>query len=330
LEKKAMKGIDPKWVVFLGIALMIEQGIGQGSVSLTNVVPPDWIPYVKGWSALLAFIGTTVMTGMSAYSSNTTGVMIPTPSIPPAVKMLIGFLIIGLALSFAMPAHAQNGTVSFSKVKLKPLSQIIKPTPAPAPVAATPTSNPLDAINDVLTTIGNVNVTIITNTVAALQAADADAGTIVTAAIPATAAVPAVLAADGVTVVTPAVPANPGTPAVVKDPISHACYPAQIQFLYSLPQVQSTNIPAPYNLIPLFQFKRDIVNMILAGSLLPPYLKVGCAALLGQEITILVGTLGLVGVGATTLAPLTALAGTLTAGLGAAAVALPVLTLIPK
>jgi hypothetical protein len=282
-----MKGIDPKWVVFLGIALMIEQGIGQGSVSLTNVVPLDWIPYVKGWSALLAFIGTTVMTGMSAYSSKDAGMMIPTPSVPPAVKALIGFLIIGVALSFAMPAQAANG-VSFPK--LKPLSLPLQKTVPAAPAANPPTSN--DPIADLMDKLEKIKAEDVAAIVVDINAADVDAGTVVTPAIPATPAVPAVIAPDGVTVVTPAVPANPGAAAVVKDPISHACYPAAVKFLQSLPV--AAKLTGKFVGVQLFQEKRDFIAQLQAG--LPTYLKLGCAPLLGDEINTFIQIMAMVGI----------------------------------
>jgi hypothetical protein len=79
-----------------------------------------------------------------------------------------------------------------------------------------------------------------------------------------------------------------------RDPIAHACYPAQIKFLQSLPQIQAIKAPAPYNVIVMFRRKRDLVAQIKAG--LPGYLKVGCSTLLQDEVTILTQTLGLIGV----------------------------------
>ena len=76
--------------------------------------------------------------------------------------------------------------------------------------------------------------------------------------------------------------------------------------------------PAPYNVIVMFQRKRDLVAQIKAGF--PGYLKVGCAALLKDEETIFVQTLGLIGV------PIAA--GALTGIFPAAApITLPALTL---
>jgi hypothetical protein len=111
---------------------------------------------------------------------------------------------------------------------------------------------------------------------------------------------------------------NPADLTSFRDPIAHACYPAQVKFLQTLPQIQAIKAPSPYNVIVLFQRKRDLVAQIKAG--LPGYLKVGCAALLKDEETIFVQTLGLIGV------PIAA--GALTGIFPAAApITLPALTL---
>ena len=68
-----MNGIDPKWVMWLGVLVTIEQAVGQGTVKLTNVVPEAWAPGVIGWCNLLAFVGTAIMTAMSAVSSSAKG-----------------------------------------------------------------------------------------------------------------------------------------------------------------------------------------------------------------------------------------------------------------
>ena len=69
----ALPGIDPKWTAYLGLAVIIEQGIGHGTVSLTNLIPADWAPYVTSWANFLAFLGTAIMTGQSAFSSAAPG-----------------------------------------------------------------------------------------------------------------------------------------------------------------------------------------------------------------------------------------------------------------
>ena len=72
-----MNGIDPKWVVWLGVLVTVEQAIGQGTVKLTNVVPVDWAPWITAWCNLLAFAGTAIMTALSAFSSKAPGPMLP-------------------------------------------------------------------------------------------------------------------------------------------------------------------------------------------------------------------------------------------------------------
>ena len=74
-----MKGIDPKYIMYLGLLVTIEQAIGHGTVSLTNIVPADWAAYVTSWCNLLAFIGTTIMTGQAAISSNQPGPLVSPP-----------------------------------------------------------------------------------------------------------------------------------------------------------------------------------------------------------------------------------------------------------
>jgi hypothetical protein len=76
-----MKGIDPKYIMYLGLLVTIEQAIGHGTVSLTGIIPVDWAPYVTSWCNLLAFVGTTIMTGQAAISSSATG-----PLINPSAK----------------------------------------------------------------------------------------------------------------------------------------------------------------------------------------------------------------------------------------------------
>jgi hypothetical protein len=134
--------------------------------------------------------------------------------------------------------------------------------PKPRPAAA----SPADSLQKIMDQISAKTTAFVSGVIAAIQEADDDAATLT----------------------------NPSDLTSFRDPIAHACYPAQIKFLQSLPQIQAIKAPAPYNVIVMFQRKRDLVAQIQAG--LPGYLKVGCAALLKDEETILVQTLGLIGV----------------------------------
>ena len=88
-----MKGIDPKYVMWLGLLVTIEQAIGHGTVSLTNLVPADWAPYITSWCNFLAFIGTAIMTYQASVSSTQAGPMINTPIAPVAKVIVFAFLL---------------------------------------------------------------------------------------------------------------------------------------------------------------------------------------------------------------------------------------------
>ncbi|CCE07437.1 membrane hypothetical protein [Bradyrhizobium sp. STM 3843] len=157
--------------------------------------------------------------------------------------------------------------------------------PKPKPAAAK-----VDPLQKILDDISAKSATFVSGVIAAIQEADDDAATLT----------------------------NPSDPASFRDPIAHACYPAQIKFLQSLPQIQAIKASAPYNVIVMFQRKRDLIAQIKAG--LPGYLKVGCSALLQDEANILTQTLAMIGV--------TVGAGALTGIFPAAApITLPALTL---
>src|SRR5208282_46263 len=100
--------------------------------------------------------------------------------------------------------------------------------------------------------------------------------------------------------------------------IAHACYPAAVQFLQSLPQ--ASPLQGKLTGVQLFQQTRDFITEIQAG--LPTYLKLGCMPLLGDTINTLVQIMALVGV--------KVLPAALTAAIPALApITLPAMTLAP-
>lgn len=192
-----------------------------------------------------------------------------------------------LALAItAAPAAAQSQRINGSApilptVKFKPLFT----APAAAP-AATTSGDPLA---NFMAQLEKIKADDIAAVIADINLADADAATVIT---PAIAATPAVPANPSATPPTPAVPAFAGAPAVVKDPISHACYPAAVQFLQSIPAVAAPT--GKFVGVQLFQAKRDFIAQLQAG--LPPYLKLGCAPLLGDEINIAIQVFNMIGI----------------------------------
>jgi hypothetical protein len=104
-----MNGIDPKWGMYLGLAVIIEQGIGHGTVSLTYLIPADWAPYVTAWANFLAFVGTSIMTYQAAVSGPQKGPLADT-AISPSVKAAI---VLAVAMSFlSLPPGARAQTAS--------------------------------------------------------------------------------------------------------------------------------------------------------------------------------------------------------------------------
>lgn len=104
-------GIDPKWIVVLAWLVGIQKGIGQGAISLTNMVPDSWIPHIIAWNNGLAWLGVGLMGLLAAISSSSTGPLIsniPQISIDAAkvtAKVLIGAFVLSMFLA-GNPASA--------------------------------------------------------------------------------------------------------------------------------------------------------------------------------------------------------------------------------
>jgi hypothetical protein len=68
-----MPTVNPKISFWLGVAVIIATGIGNGYVPLDHALP-DWLidPW-KSWNNLFAFCGTTVLTALHGLSSRQGG-----------------------------------------------------------------------------------------------------------------------------------------------------------------------------------------------------------------------------------------------------------------
>lgn len=252
-----------KVMAVVGFMTAIEMGFISGQVSFDHLMPASWIPYALAYCKVLAFAG-----GLLTGAHGVAALMSPRMDVPAAVAKAIAlFAILLLSSLFVMPAMAQSSRVN-GVPGLKP---ILLPKPAPATTSAPASSG--DPLAEFMAQLEKVTQDNIEGIIADVQAADADAGTIITPAIPASGTQAAI-------------------DAVVKDPIAHACYPAIVRFLQSIPAVAAPT--GKFVGVQLFQAKRDFVAQLQAG--LPVYLKLGCAPLLGDEINIAVQTLALVGV----------------------------------
>src|SRR5258708_36135879 len=77
---------NPKLGFVLGILVTIEIAVSSGTLSLTHAVPAAWIPTVTAWSAIMAFIGSTLLTFLHGYSSGDIGPLVAPP--PPDMNAL--------------------------------------------------------------------------------------------------------------------------------------------------------------------------------------------------------------------------------------------------
>ena|SRR5690242_1133900 len=58
--------IDPKIKLVVGVIITTAIGISSGSVALKGAIPESWIPYVTAWSGIIAFVGSSIQTGLQA------------------------------------------------------------------------------------------------------------------------------------------------------------------------------------------------------------------------------------------------------------------------
>jgi len=114
---------NPKLGFVLGILVTIEIAVSSGTLSLTHAVPAAWIPTVSAWSAILAFIGSTMLTFLHGFSSGDTGPLVAPPPVdmnalqkqaaqgvlaqPPRLSILI-LLAAGFVLLLVVSASAQT------------------------------------------------------------------------------------------------------------------------------------------------------------------------------------------------------------------------------
>jgi len=63
--------IDPKFRFIIGLVVTFCIGVSSGTVVLTNAIPHDWIPIAGAWCGIIAFVGSSVMTGVSALGMTT-------------------------------------------------------------------------------------------------------------------------------------------------------------------------------------------------------------------------------------------------------------------
>jgi len=135
--------------MWISILVAIETAVGNGTVSLTNVVPPTWAPYIVGWCSLLAFIGTTIMAAMTAGS-----VYGPNAASNVARKVpvfLLGVLLCTVAyqLAYAQPLDIIQRAAQRNDVNRVDKTPITRPTFGDGKIDVLKPSELLDKLKDV-------------------------------------------------------------------------------------------------------------------------------------------------------------------------------------
>lgn len=120
---------NPKFGFYLGILVTIEIGISSGTVSLTHAIEPDWIPTVTAWAGLAAFVGSTVLTFLHAYSSGQPGPLVSLPA-PPAAKIATAIGALALLAGLLAPGQA-FAEVAQAKRALPAVREAVATLPRP-------------------------------------------------------------------------------------------------------------------------------------------------------------------------------------------------------
>lgn len=81
--------LSARTTFIIGIVSFVVQGILQGGVHLTSLIPADWVPYATGWMALISLTCTAVLTAGSGFSSVGPGPLAPPPTIAEANKLMV-------------------------------------------------------------------------------------------------------------------------------------------------------------------------------------------------------------------------------------------------
>ena len=83
-----MPNIDPKWRFVIGIIVTLAIGITQGTVSLTNAIPGEYIKPIVAWCGIIAFIGSFIQTSISAAGMTSSSRIAAAAAVPEVQKIV--------------------------------------------------------------------------------------------------------------------------------------------------------------------------------------------------------------------------------------------------
>lgn len=83
-----MPTIDPRIRFAIQVLVFVAIGVSQGTVSLTNLIPADWVKPAVAWCGLIAFIGTGITTSLAGAGLSSQNRIAAAASLPE-VKQII-------------------------------------------------------------------------------------------------------------------------------------------------------------------------------------------------------------------------------------------------
>lgn len=104
--------IDPRWGMWLSIILAIIGALAGASTQLTTIFGEHTASVVLAVAVLLLTVGNAVNAVLHAIPSQSGPAGAAQFALGPAIKAVIAFFVVMVALSFALPAHAQTRAVA--------------------------------------------------------------------------------------------------------------------------------------------------------------------------------------------------------------------------
>lgn len=83
-----MPNVDPIVRFWIGVGVTLAIGISSGTVHLTGAIPHDWILPATSWCSILAFVGSSVLTGLNGLAATTQSRLASAAAIPE-VKTIV-------------------------------------------------------------------------------------------------------------------------------------------------------------------------------------------------------------------------------------------------
>lgn len=88
-----MPTIDPVWRFVIGLVVTFAIGVSSGTLVLTHAIPTGYIDAVTAWCGIIAFMGSTITTTISALGMSNQNRLASAAAIPEVKKIVTTALI---------------------------------------------------------------------------------------------------------------------------------------------------------------------------------------------------------------------------------------------